>query len=178
MIIVHIPGCPVAQPRAKATTINGYARMYTPTTANAFKATVAMATERAHPGPPLEGPLRVSVIFVLPRPKSMFWKKRPMPREPHCSKPDADNLAKAAMDSLKGIAWHDDAQVADIRVRKFIASGYEQAHTQILIEQITGTLQSEIEPNGFDHDGREADRGSDERLRADGEAMAGQGHSA
>jgi Holliday junction resolvase RusA-like endonuclease len=40
------------------------------------------------------------------------------------------------MDALKGIAWRDDAQVAELTVRKFIASGYEQPHTQIRIEQI------------------------------------------
>jgi Holliday junction resolvase RusA-like endonuclease len=31
-----------------------------------------------------------------------------MPRLPHTSKPDRDNLDKAVMDALKGIAWIDD----------------------------------------------------------------------
>jgi Holliday junction resolvase RusA-like endonuclease len=136
VISLHVPGTPVAQPRAKATTINGYARMYTPTTASAFKATVVMVAEQSHPGPPLDGPLRLEVVFVLDRPKSKIWKRREMPRELHSGRPDIDNLAKAVMDSLKGIAWRDDAQVATLCVTKWVASGYEQPHTQITIEQM------------------------------------------
>ena len=30
------------------------------------------------------------------------------------SKPDADNLAKIVADALNGIAWGDDAQIADL----------------------------------------------------------------
>jgi Holliday junction resolvase RusA-like endonuclease len=137
MIILHVPGSPVAQPRAKATTINGYARMYTPTTAGAFKATVAMMAERSHPGPPFDGPVSLQIVFVLDRPKCKIWKRREMPREPHSVKPDADNLTKAVMDALKGIAWRDDAQVAELQVRKVIASGYEQPHTEIMIQSVT-----------------------------------------
>ncbi len=137
MILLHIPGSPVAQPRAKATTINGHARMYTPSTANLYKASIALAATQRHPGPPFDGPLRLTISFVLPRPQRLIWKRRDMPREPHASKPDIDNMAKAVMDALMGIVWRDDSQVADLRVRKWIASGYEQPYTQILIEQIT-----------------------------------------
>ena len=34
-------------------------------------------------------------------------------------KPDADNVAKVICDSLNGIAYRDDAQVAELTVRKF-----------------------------------------------------------
>ena len=136
VISIHVPGTPVAQPRAKATTINGHARMYTPTTASAFKAAVAMLAEKSHPGPPLDGAVAISITFVLDRPKSKIWKRREMPRERHCIKPDADNLAKSVMDALKGIAWRDDSQVASLHVAKWVASGYEQPHTQITIEML------------------------------------------
>ncbi len=33
-------------------------------------------------------------------------------------KPDADNIAKAVCDALNGIAYHDDAQIVDLFVRK------------------------------------------------------------
>jgi Holliday junction resolvase RusA-like endonuclease len=33
-------------------------------------------------------------------------------------KPDGDNLAKAALDGLKGIAWADDSQVCRLLVEK------------------------------------------------------------
>lgn len=37
-----------------------------------------------------------------------------------CGKPrgDVDNLAKSILDALNGIAWHDDAQVMELKVRK------------------------------------------------------------
>jgi Holliday junction resolvase RusA-like endonuclease len=110
--------------------------MYTPTTASAFKATVAMLAEKSHPGPPLDGPVGMEIIFVLDRPKSKIWKTREMPREMHCGRPDIDNLVKAVMDSLKGIAWRDDSQVACLVTSKWVASGYEQPHTQITIEAL------------------------------------------
>ena len=34
------------------------------------------------------------------------------------SKPDTDNIAKSILDSLNGIAYKDDKQVVDLRVRK------------------------------------------------------------
>ena len=36
-------------------------------------------------------------------------------------KPDADNIAKIICDSLNGIAYHDDAQIAELVVWKFYA---------------------------------------------------------
>ena len=33
-------------------------------------------------------------------------------------KPDTDNIAKSILDSLNGIAYLDDKQVVDLRVRK------------------------------------------------------------
>ena len=34
------------------------------------------------------------------------------------TKPDTDNIAKSILDSLNGIAYLDDKQVVDLRVRK------------------------------------------------------------
>ena len=34
------------------------------------------------------------------------------------TKPDTDNIAKSILDSLNGIAYKDDKQVVDLRVRK------------------------------------------------------------
>jgi Holliday junction resolvase RusA-like endonuclease len=59
-----------------------------------------------------------------------------MPRLPHDKKPDRDNLDKAFMDALKGLAWLDDAQVCQGEIRKWIASGYEQPHVTVRIETL------------------------------------------
>jgi Holliday junction resolvase RusA-like endonuclease len=133
-IVVHIPAVPVAQPRHRATSFAGKARIYSPSNhpVTAFKATVRYAFQQVYKGPPLTGPLRCSLLFLMPRPKSLIWKRRDMPRLPHTSKPDRDNLDKAVMDALKGIAWIDDAQVCQGELQKWIAAGDEQPH--VLLE--------------------------------------------
>lgn len=138
MIKVIVPAVPIAQPRARASTFGGHVRIYTPTKhpVTAFKATVRMAFQQAYQGPPLTGPLRCSLTFVFPRPQAMIWKKREMPRVWHPKKPDRDNCDKAVMDALKGIAWIDDAQVCAGEILKFIASGDEQPHVVITLEEL------------------------------------------
>lgn len=146
-IEIRVPAVPVAQPRARASSFGGHVRVHEVTSVKtkdgrkphpivAFKATVRLAFEQAYDGPPLSGPLRCDLLFVMPRPKAMIWKTRPMPRVWHAKKPDRDNLDKAVMDSLKNMAWTDDSQVCDGRIRKFIAAGNEQPHVEILISTL------------------------------------------
>ena len=138
MITIEVPAVPVAQPRARATSIGGFARVYEDRKhpVAAFKATVRLAAKVAYQGPPLEGPLSVSIAFVFPRPASMVWKKRPMPRQRHAKKPDRDNCDKAVLDSLKGLLWVDDAQICAGSIEKWIAAGDEQPHVVISVEQL------------------------------------------
>lgn len=136
LIVFSVPGVPVAQPRIKATSIGGYARVYTPKTADTYKASVALAFRSAYGGNPIDGAVRVDIEFVMPRPKSMIWRKREMHSEWHTKKPDIDNLAKAAMDALYGLAWIDDSQVCSLVIAKRIASGTESPSTEIRIKSI------------------------------------------
>lgn len=138
-IEIYVPAVPVAQPRARATTINGSARMYEAKKSHpihAFKATVRHAALQAYSGPPLEGPLCLSAVFVFPRPKRLVWKKRDMPREPHDIRPDRDNCDKGLLDALKGLLFVDDAQVCDGSIRKVYAAGDEQPHVLVTIERL------------------------------------------
>lgn len=115
----YINGLPVAQPRAKATIRGKHAGVYTPKTADAWKACVIHAF-RLHAGQKIhEGAIRLVLEFDLPRPKSHFGtgknadKLKPDAPKWHTQKPDADNMAKAVMDALTSAgAWTDDAQVA------------------------------------------------------------------
>lgn len=79
-----------------------------------------------------EKPISLSFTAIFPRPQSLVWKTKPMPRRLHTSKPDFDNVLKAILDALNGIAWKDDAQVCGMfQSRKWIADGSEQPHVVI-----------------------------------------------
>lgn len=144
MIEFTIPAIPVAQPRQRHRVVEGangaFARNYTPAKhpVNAFKACAQHAFAAAYSGPPLTGALSISVLFIFPRPKSKVWKRRPMPREPHTKTPDMDNLLKSLKDSLKGLAYVDDAQIALYTYcMKVIAGGTEQPRVEVSIEEHT-----------------------------------------
>lgn len=57
-------------------------------------------------------PVEITLRFFFTKPKSA--KKRPG----MTTKPDADKLIRACLDSLTGIMFHDDAQVIEIHTRK------------------------------------------------------------
>ena len=136
-----VPAIPVAQPRQRhrVVTFAGHtvAANYTPAKApvNAFKASVRQAFADAYQGPPLDCPVFVRLVFVFPRPSNRIWKTRAMPREPHAKKPDVDNVFKSLADSLNGLLWIDDSQVVTLCATKWIASGDEQPHVEVRIEE-------------------------------------------
>ena len=138
MIEFKVPAVPVAQPRARATSIGGHARVYEPTShpIAAFKASVRLAASCAFSGGALTGPLRVDCLFLFPRPKSLIFKKRDMPRVRHIKKPDADNLAKSVLDALNGLVWVDDCQVCECVLTKWIAAGDEQPHVLVRVTEL------------------------------------------
>lgn len=98
---------------------------------NAFKAAIVEAAKAAGVTPS-DKPITLTYTAVFPRPLSMVWKKKPMPRVLHTKKPDIDNVQKAIQDALTGIAWTDDAQVCGmLNPRKWIAAGGEEPHVEI-----------------------------------------------
>jgi len=141
-VVFTVPAIPVAQPRQRhrAFVAGGHVRTQNFTPARhpvqAFKATVRLAASQAHIGAPLEGPLALVATFVFPRPGRLCWKKRPMPRCWHHSKPDTENVLKALQDALTGLLWKDDAQIAEVRCSKVYAAGDEQPAVSVRVEQL------------------------------------------
>lgn len=135
----RVPGAPVAQPRPRAVMRGRRAGVYVDTSGpiGAYRDSVAAlcrqaVTER------FSGPVAVVLHFVFPRPQRMVWRRRPMPAEWRCTKPDIDNLAKAVMDSMNGVAWHDDGQVVAMSATKVTAAGEQDACTMITVLEILG----------------------------------------
>ena len=126
-ISFFVPGTPKPQPRPRAFSRGGVARVYDPATAEGWKSLIATEARKVRPSEPLPGPLTLEVQFTLPRPKSHYTSKGAL-REAHNSayhtqKPDLDNLAKAVMDAMTVIGfWRDDAEIQRLTLLKWWSS--------------------------------------------------------
>lgn len=110
------------RPRAFARVIGGkaVARVYDAGTAEGWKSLIAEAVRPHLPPEPLACPLRLSVTFYMPRPKSHYrggkverGVRDGIP-EAHTGKPDLDNMLKAVKDALSQVGlWADDCQVCE-----------------------------------------------------------------
>ncbi len=64
-------------------------------------------------GATYQGPVSVSVTFLMPKPKSA--RKRDVYA---AKRPDIDKLCRAMLDAMTGIVFRDDGQVVDLQARK------------------------------------------------------------
>lgn len=118
---VFVQGTPKAQPRAKATTIGGHARMYTPGSARGWRERVMGPLLPYKPLEPYDEPLALELRFLFPRPASHYTKKGLRPTAPRWvgSRPDWDNLGKAVCDEMTELGfWTDDSRVVQATVTK------------------------------------------------------------
>jgi Holliday junction resolvase RusA-like endonuclease len=118
-----VQGEPKGQPRPRSTAFRGKSRVYDPSTAEGWKAAIAIAARPFLPSSPIDEPVRLTVAFFFPRPKRLLRKMDPEGPILHTAKPDADNALKAVMDCLTSIGmWRDDALVASTMVEKYYAA--------------------------------------------------------
>lgn len=80
----------------------------------------------------LEGPVRLRVAFYLPRPQSL-----PKRVVHHTKKPDLDKLVRSVKDGLTRVAWHDDAQVVDVKAIKRYAEAGISPHAVVAVEPVS-----------------------------------------
>lgn len=114
-LIFHVLGDPVAKLRPRVTTKGGFARTYTPKATRDYEATVAARCREVMEGrPKFDGPLHVTLRFVMPIPASWSaWKRDAalvcdvLPT----GTPDLDNLEKSVKDGMNGIVYGDDSQI-------------------------------------------------------------------
>ena len=142
MISFTVNEPPVPQPRARHAVNRGHAVTYQAPKAHPihqFKFACREQAARAMDGqPPMLGPIRLTVTFLMPRPKYMMTAKYPnreMP--PHIKRPDLDNLIKAVKDALSGVAWKDDCQVCSIIAEKAYTEKSESPCVMIVAEEDT-----------------------------------------
>ena len=117
-----VKGDPVPQPRPRVSTRGGFGRAYVPAShpVHRYRASVADAAKAAG-ATVSDDAVSVELTFLFERPKSHRTKKGVKTTAPKLPPPDVDNLAKAVLDSLTCVAWHDDRQVARLTVSKAYA---------------------------------------------------------
>ena len=129
-ITFSVPGNPVPQPRARVSTVGGFARAYVPKRhrVHKYRDSIATAAELAGMVQVAE-PIEVIIDAVFSRPKSHMTKKGVKPTAPVLPIPDADNIAKAVLDSLGG--FFNDRNVRRLVVEKTYG---QEARTTVRIQ--------------------------------------------
>lgn len=123
MIQFTVLGEPTGKGRPKFSTFNGHAMAYTPQKTVNYETLVKLSYQQQCNDKPYDKdiPLRAEITAYFPMPKSTSMKRKKMMLDGqirHTKKCDADNLAKAVLDALNGIAYYDDSQVCELSVSK------------------------------------------------------------
>lgn len=84
----------------------------------------------------LDGPLMVTLLFYVPRPKGHYGTKGVRPSAPDypAVKPDVLKLARAVEDAMAGIVYRDDAQIVCELLEKHYG---EPARVEVTVTRIT-----------------------------------------
>lgn len=137
-----IPGKPRGKARPRVNTKTK--RAYTPEETKQYERTVQYSYLSAHPVPGERyhsGKCKVEIeaVFSVPTSWRSGRQRKALAGEivPE-GKPDCDNIAKAVLDALNGLAYKDDSQVTDLIVRKRYGA---RAHVTVRIESTGGETE-------------------------------------
>lgn len=117
-ISFEIPGRPVPKARPRVTK-TGHA--YTPKSTQDYEKAVRLSWYKAagRYKYPQGTPLSVAIIAYFQIPKNTPKKRiAETLAQPYTSRPDLDNVAKAILDALNGVAYDDDAQIVRLVTEK------------------------------------------------------------
>jgi crossover junction endodeoxyribonuclease RusA len=111
----------------------------------AWQSLVADAASRAIAERPdwqiLEGGVRLSLQFYLPRPKSLGKRVVPHTKAPDCSK-----LIRSTEDAMSGIVYRDDSQVIELVAGKYYAGLTDSPHVNVRVEPTAGIARIDVPP--------------------------------
>lgn len=124
MLTITIPGKPIAQRRPRFAHRGKHVVTYSDQETEAGK-WIQLAKDQL-PDQPLQGPVRVAMVFYMPIPKYLVSTKAKRALMDaglvrHTVKPDTSNLIKFAEDVLNELLWQDDAQIYEVYARKVYA---------------------------------------------------------
>lgn len=134
IISLTIPGIPIAKKRPRFFRRGKFVGTYN--AQETEEGRFMFELHRLFNETPLEGPLKLKLVFAMPIPKSLSKAKI---KEilagtlRHTKKPDLDNLVKFVKDCCNGVIWKDDSQVFELKARKEYS---DIAKTFIEIEEV------------------------------------------
>lgn len=116
-----IPGKPIGKGRPRFTRTG---HCWTPDKTVAYERDIKMAywSTYGHSKYEADKALAVDIVLYYPRPKSMAKHKRLMAQKGVLRptvKPDVDNVIKAILDALNGVAFADDRQIVQVECEKW-----------------------------------------------------------
>ena len=118
-ITIELRGEPKGKGRPRFVRSTG--RAFTPAATRSYESHLRLAAQDVMGArPPLEGPVSIDVVALMPIPKSWSKSRRAeaaLQMHRPIKKPDADNLLKV-IDALNEVVWRDDAQVVDAVIIK------------------------------------------------------------
>ena len=110
----RVVGQVVGKPRPRFNRIGAHVRTYTPNNGERFEELVRNSY-MAQCGDMHKGSVNVEIAYRRALPKS---RPKKVESEPDLFKPDVDNVAKAVLDALNGVAFEDDKDVVSLKVEK------------------------------------------------------------
>jgi crossover junction endodeoxyribonuclease RusA len=139
MVAFFVPGVPVPKGSARAF-VNKYTGRAAVMQTNAEKqkpwaSLISMKAEAAGLTPSV-GACRLSMTFIMPRPKAHFRRNGgllPRAECEHTKAPDLDKIIRLVLDALSGVAYADDSQVMWIDGAKRYAAPGETVGCSIAV---------------------------------------------
>lgn len=130
MLTFVIPGTPrTTQPGSAVRLPNG--RSFQPKKHPEWTAWCKLCAMQHAPAEPLDGPIWVTLVYSLPRPKSAPKSKRfPWGR------PDVENFGKGLLDSFQGLLFHDDGQICQLKLVKRYCDPDEQPNVEVSMGEL------------------------------------------
>ena len=130
-----VPGQPKGKQRPRVCRINGRSVAYTPRQTIEYE-NLIRASYTAISKAKFERnlPLEISILALFPIPKYASKKTKELMINGYIfptKKPDGDNIIKAILDALNGVAYRDDSQICRVYFEKMYA---ENAETKVLIK--------------------------------------------
>lgn len=122
-LTITVPIAPVPKGRPRFRAFEGKVHTFTPSKTAAYEKKIADYYKQSSKNFKFEKDqaVFVNIVFGMPIPKSAPKVKQVNMCKgniKHTKKPDVDNLVKAVLDALNGVAWEDDSQIVRLSASK------------------------------------------------------------